>query len=229
MAEVEETTTETRPERPRRGVDPSVMEILRREAAREAAVRNGEDPGDEEPEVEPAPRAEPEQDMAPEADPAPARVRPSRNGRSRRARDDTAPERPAEENEFSGEAPEEEEIVAAPRRPTRPKRSEHDLPDVDELNSSLRSAHEPERDRDDDVYYDEDTPGPRRLGRNLAILLMLILVAVYALAGQITGALPETEPFLSAYVTFADTLRYAIADLAEKLVALVRDLLGRFL
>jgi predicted Zn finger-like uncharacterized protein len=82
------------------------------------------------------------------------------------------------------------------------------LPDIDEINSTLRSDTDRTASADEDL--DEDITSERRrgfrLGFGLMILLAAALIALYVGAGWLAAAVPALEPFLIAYVGWANSL-----------------------
>ena len=81
------------------------------------------------------------------------------------------------------------------------------LPDIEEINSTLRAADSPTPP----PVSDPMAPPPRKSGFTrgfaLAILAVLALVMVYSNASQIAEILPQTDPYLSNYVTWVDHMR----------------------
>jgi predicted Zn finger-like uncharacterized protein len=98
------------------------------------------------------------------------------------------------------------------------------LPDIDELASSLHpgDAQGPSGGRAAADMSDIDTPkrGRFRTGFLIAVLLVLLVFAIYVLKPQIISALPQAEPALNALTAFIDRGRLA----AESLVASVLSL-----
>ncbi len=200
-----------------RPTDPSVLDILRSEAEREAKARNSEGSGSveaysSEPEVAPE---EVEFELEPEEEP-PLALSLAERAHAARSRMNVGRASNARE-----------EQPAAPKR-HRPK---PELPDVDELNSSLRSANNKERIREEELYTEAGKPvrPTRRIGFYLAILIALVLVAVYALEPQISIAVPEAEPYLKSYVASTHKLRHLIAGGTTKVLDLITGLLAKYL
>ncbi|MCB1367673.1 MAG: zinc-ribbon domain-containing protein [Rhodobacteraceae bacterium] len=220
-----------RPARPQAAAaDPSVLDILRREAEHDAAVRRGET-ADEEPDddlVEEQPDLM-DQSGAEAGDDAP--VSRPRSIRSPVAESGERGRRLHLSAGGEGAAPAPDAPIA-PKRPERPARPAGDRPgrpDVDALKSSLRTAiaseDAPEDDEDED-YEDQVRGGGGRFGYYLAILLCLVLVAAYALEPQIVGAVPAAAPVLEQYTALVDVARHGLASSVDKLVVLVRGLIG---
>ena len=270
---------EFRRARPKSSVDPSVLDILRREAEREADVRvaeeaedaaeeaaaeeEGELPAEDQPEA----AAEAESDsrsLAERARDARARLNANRDSERRAAEaeadepeyedtgyeEDTVAdiEEAEEEDELTtpeadvfddvpapaAELPEETAapaVAPAPRRPARPDRPKRDLPDVDELNSTLRSASDKGRAQEQDLYSDtgQARSGTGRIGFYLAVLLTLILMAVYALAPQITAAVPAAAGAIDGFVSVINMLRQGLDGAVTWLIETATNLLKQFL
>ncbi|RMH48322.1 MAG: hypothetical protein D6686_10890, partial [Alphaproteobacteria bacterium] len=56
-------------------------------------------------------------------------------------------------------------------------------------------------------------------GLAVALLVFLILLAVYALREPIAARLPRAAPYLEAYAARVDALRHALHDLREGVTA----------
>ncbi|MEC3859822.1 zinc-ribbon domain-containing protein [Mesobacterium sp. TK19101] len=85
------------------------------------------------------------------------------------------------------------------------------LPDIDEINSTLRSASE-RRELETAQARAEDTfdaPGQSGFGKGFryAILLAVILAAVYIMAPRILDLLPQAAPVIDPYVAAIDAAR----------------------
>lgn len=83
------------------------------------------------------------------------------------------------------------------------------LPDVDEINRDLRPAA---REAEPDTQAESKEHRPTRRsgfsrGFALALLLGVVLVALYTQAGRIAAAVPALAPLLEGYVTALDALR----------------------
>ncbi|MYM57000.1 zinc-ribbon domain-containing protein [Thalassovita mangrovi] len=191
----------------RRQLDPSIAEVLREEAAREARAREAERGGGLE--------SQPDLGLAePEDEP----TRRARQARERMAR-------------MRGEDP--EDILPESVSAEEESASRRDLlPDIDEINSSLRAAS----DRRPAEADDHDTPGsaveaapnPRsgfRSGFLLALLIAAVLWMVYAYAGPIAAKVPALKPVLGSYVTVVDQARGAL-DAQVKALLVKLDAMG---
>lgn len=163
----------------RRELDPKVADILREEAALENKAR-----------ARPAAPLESQPDLGLDAG-APV---PDGNATAKQP--------------FAHQKSVEPETVTATEAPT----SRRDrLPDIEEINSTLRTADAGGVDPmpDDPLAYDTSPEGASgfRRGFSLMILLAVLLVSVYAMAPQIAQSMPQTDPYLSAYVAQVDTAR----------------------
>ena len=221
-------------------VDKSVLDILRSEAEREAAARDAEVTGvqanvyDDEDDVvadtdEPA--AQPTIPLRKPSTTAERRIHFSAAG--------TDDEEDADEDGFDGTPEPVAHTQPAPQAapaPKRIRRSETEtraaLPDVDKLTSTLRSGQDTERKREARAEAKAKrgrSGAANRIGFYLAILLMLLLMATYALNQQITETVPAAEPYLERYVQVVNVLRHQVAAGAEALVALVLDVMKKFM
>ena len=93
------------------------------------------------------------------------------------------------------------------------------LPDIEEINSSLRG---------DTNVSDSDYEGaPRRRskfrrGFMFVVFIALIALAVYIFTPQISAAVPEAEPTLTAYVDWVDARRIWLDQKVQELIAQTR-------
>lgn len=192
--DLEETIAEPEPasEAPqRRQLDPSIAEVLREEAEREARAREAERGAGLESQPELG-LAEPEDDSA----------RRARQARERMAR-------------MRGE-PEEPEAEPGPENGPAARRDL--LPDIDEINSSLRAATDrrPAEADDHDTpgstaeFVTAKPQGGFRRGFLLALLLAVLLWLLYLNAGPIAAKVPALEPLLTSYVALIDQARAAL-------------------
>lgn len=188
-----------------RGLDPEVAGVLREEAEREAEARRAEADGIE---------TQPDLGLDEAATAAAA-------DRSAAARARMARLRGLEENGAEATAA---SIIAAGG-------SRRDLlPDVEEISSSLRASQD--RDASEETAVEVETPtevanrkGSRLLSR-LIVVLAILAVVVYLLAPQIVGYLPQSEPFMAAYVDWANGLRAQVNGLIDQGIAWVQGLIG---
>ncbi|MEM6341669.1 MAG: zinc-ribbon domain-containing protein [Pseudomonadota bacterium] len=119
---------------------------------------------------------------------------------------------PAEPEPAASAAPVPPKVASA-AIPTGPRRDQ--LPDIDEINSTLRAQQ-----RKDGINGGNRRAARRqkrsafRRGFAFMLLLASVLVAVYAFAPQIAQAVPQTDPWLSSYVTQVDLGRAWLTDQA---------------
>lgn len=175
-----EPETEPEPELQQRRVDPEVADILREEAEREAQARAA-DPIETQP------------DLGLDAADSESERR-AQQARERMAR-------------LRGEEPDATEAAAT----AAAIGSRRDLlPDIEEINSTLRSSGDREQTVADPSPDMVETPPKRggfRRGFLIMVVLGLILAAIYMFAPQIAQAVPQADPYLSAYVAQVDVLR----------------------
>ena len=183
---------EAPPQPQRRTLDPSIAEILREEAEREAAQRRAESaPIESQPDLG--------LEMAPPPPPVTPEEQRSEEARRRMAR-------------LRGEA------VPPPSAP-HAHRSEL-LPDIEEINSTLRSTAERSATRP--VYDDEPPvakSGGFGLGFGLVVLVALLGLGVYVFADAVTNAVPALTGTVSAFVDWVDGLRILLDEKARALLS----------
>jgi len=231
-------------------VDPSVLDILRSEAEREAAARDAEDTDDapapvqddvaeyqdieDEPQVVETPEAEAVPEVSEEIAPEPAegnlaeRARASRSrlraNSTGRGRDRRLNLSVAEgDTDQVEETPDDtpEEVAPAPKREGKRAKRKPDLPNVDELNSSLRSASDKNRARDEDDYSDI---APER---NIKSRLGFYLAILIALALLATYALaPQIIATLPEAKPYIDGYVTAMDQIRHQLARGVEALIG---
>ncbi|WP_226622027.1 zinc-ribbon domain-containing protein [Alloyangia pacifica] len=175
-----------------RGLDPSVAEVLRQEAEREARRRTDPEPLESQPDLG---LSEPS-----EEDPA---------HRARVAREHMA--------RIRGDAPLTEDAEPAPEPAPAPDPavapSRRDLlPDIEEINQTLRVAPEPRRMETPQgraLSAEEDEAQGSSFARGFGVVLILAALAVllYALAPAISAAVPALAPLLDPYVATVDGMR----------------------
>ena len=184
----------------RKQLDPSIAEVLREEAEREARAREAERGGGLE--------SQPDLGLQ---DPEDEHSRRARQARDRMARMRGLPEEPEPETAAPGEGP-------SSRRDL--------LPDIDEINSSLRAASDRRPAAADDHATPGDlpeiAPAPRgggfRRGFFLALLVAAILWLLYLYAAPIAAKVPALKPLLTSYVAVVDQLRDALNQKAQELI-----------
>ncbi|MBR9891050.1 hypothetical protein GYB14_05095 [bacterium] len=200
--------------RPRRELDPSVAEVLREEAEREARRRASE-AGSLETQTELG-LTEPSEDDS---------ERRSREARERMARmrgeeedetesfsfaetPPTAPEPEPQPDPTPRAAPAPEGTAAAAAASSRREL----LPDIEEINQTLRASSERrsmETPQGRAAVEEEDEAETRGFSRGfrLVIAVAVVAVALYLLAPTIAEMVPGSTPILDAYVGQIDTAR----------------------
>ncbi len=196
-----------RPSRAARGLDPSVAEVLRQEAAREARRRTDADPLESQPELGLG---------APEEDDAARRARDARAHVSRIRGDaplSSAPDVDVEEiAEESAAETAYDPFAPEPEHPALANSRRELLPDIEEVNQTLRVSTEPRRmetaqGRALDAEEEEQQGSNFARGFGLMLILAVLAVLLYALAPVITGAVPALAPLIDPYVAAVDGLR----------------------
>lgn len=187
----------------RRGLDDSVLAVLREEAAREAAVRRAEAP----------PAMEMQTDLGlalpPPPPPLPSSVLAAR-------------ERFADLSVSPTELPAEDDIAA------RPASRRELLPDIEEINSTLRASSEP---RGDEGSADADSREARerqgfRWGFVLILLVSVLIWSAYVLAPRIIAAVPASESAVQAYVLGVERARLGVDAALQSASRSLRRLSG---
>lgn len=179
-----------RPRKPR-SLDPSVAEVLRAEAEREARNRAAD-----------TLETQPELGLqAPDEDDAARRAREARERMSALRSEDTAASLPGDEST----AP-----VATSAATAASTRREL-LPDIEEINQTLRATERRGMETPQGRAVLEDEEKTERSGFangfRLVLAIAIIAIALYLLAPKIAGIFPGAEPFLTAYVAKIDALR----------------------
>ncbi|WP_299138149.1 zinc-ribbon domain-containing protein [uncultured Tateyamaria sp.] len=192
LSEPDDTPTEDEERVPtaepqRRELDPSVADILRQEA-----------------EVEQQARAQAAETLESQPDLGLESAESDGDRRAREARERMARMR----GEDPGLAQVSEEVATAAAIGSRRDL----LPDIEEINSTLRSTSDRQSGGGTDVAEPTMEAMPRkrsgfRRGFLLMILVALVLGAVYVFAPQIAQAVPQVDPYLSAYVAQVDSGR----------------------
>jgi predicted Zn finger-like uncharacterized protein len=199
LAEPDDTPTQDEerapsPEPQRRDLDPAVADILRQEAELESKARAGK-----------ADRLESQPDLGLD-DLGPDNDESSDSETERRARE--ARDRMAR---MRGEDPAPKQVSEAAATAAAIGSRRDLLPDIEEINSTLRSTSDRQSGTPADPSpQTDDTPVRRsgfRRGFSLMVLLAVILWALYVFAPQIAQAVPQVDPYLSAFVAQIDTAR----------------------
>ena len=173
-----------RPER--REIDPSVANVLREEAEREARARSAPQTG-----------LETQTDLGLESDPDELQRAREKQQRMARMRGEDSARPEAEDDEED-----DTDIDPTSRRSL--------FPDIEEINSSLSPAHEPQAGEASHNPYPEATPRPAggfRQGFLVSLLIAVAALLVYIFANQLAELMPALEGVLADYVVWVDGLR----------------------
>lgn len=97
------------------------------------------------------------------------------------------------------------------------------LPDIEEINSTLRrenkrSASDADAHGDVEAAYDANSRGGFKTGFYLVLLLAALASLVYVFAPQIAERLPQSDPYLSTYVTWVDQMRVSLDVQLQRLL-----------
>ncbi|MEO3413358.1 zinc-ribbon domain-containing protein [Roseovarius sp. CAU 1744] len=184
---------------PGRGLDPSIVDVLREEAAREEEARAAEGSG-----------LETQPDLGLDG-PSGEEEQRSREARSRMARMRGLPE----EDVAEADEPELDPGLISRRNL---------LPDIDEINSSLDSESVRAENGQGDgggAGGEAATAGKSSFGRGFtrAVLLVLILVLLYLLAPMIAENVPALEGVLKTYVDTVNAGRIWLNDWIGSMVS----------
>ncbi|MBE9639065.1 zinc-ribbon domain-containing protein [Salipiger mangrovisoli] len=197
-----------------RGLDPSVAEVLRQEAEREARRRTDPEPLETQPDLGLA---------EPDDEDAARRARSARADMARINRDAPRPETEAPKPETAPEsfpsfAPEPRAaerpdfVTSEPEHPAVAPSRRDLLPDIEEINQTLRVTPEPRRMETPQgraLHAEEEEQHGSGFARGFGTVLILALLAVllYALAPSITDTVPAMAPLLDPYVATVDGMR----------------------
>lgn len=200
-----------------RKLDPQISKVLREEAERETALRNGMLGG-----VETQPElglTEPEAEIEPEAE-----YETGADAQPQTFPSDTV-EAETDQAEKEAHGPSDPQDAPLSQQPDLPPSSRRNLlPDIENVDSDLSSSMATSTARNPELrspYANqplEDTHQRRGgflRGFLLSLLLMGIAIFTYANAAPIVEHLPQTEPALSAYVNWVNGLREALAGLVR--------------
>jgi predicted Zn finger-like uncharacterized protein len=185
----------------RRGLDDTVLEVLREEAAREAAVRRAEAP----PPIE----VQTDLGLAPPLPPLPPSVLAARQS-------------------FADFLVSPDELTLEEDTQARPASRRELFPDIEEINSTLRASSEPRDDESEagtETYVGADRRG-FRTGFLMIILIAVLLSLLYAMAPQIVAAVPASESAMQAYVDGVDWARLGVDAALQSAIRSLRSLSG---
>jgi predicted Zn finger-like uncharacterized protein len=173
----------------RRKLDPAIADILRQEAEAEFTARKKQSPAS----LETQPDLGLEETQTEQGQTIDDNERRMQEAKRRMAR-------------MRGE-PDPVQAVALATGPRREL-----LPDIEEINSTLRS----DADRNRYDVHGDGADGPAGQGKPkrgfksgflLMVVIALILAALYIFAPQIARAVPQVDPYLSAFVSWVDNTR----------------------
>ncbi|MHA6326231.1 zinc-ribbon domain-containing protein [Roseivivax sp. CAU 1753] len=206
---------ETQPTPPstgtRRGLDPSVAEVLREEAEREAQARRVNGGGlESQPELGLESPVETEEER---------RARQARD-RMAKMRGPAAASADADDTASGADAAPKPEAIS---RATASSRSEM-LPDIDEINQTLRAATDRRPVETAEGRAPDEAEPPRSgfaRGLSIGVLIAILLLAVYVFAAPIAEAVPALAPVLDVYVAQANDLRVWLQSMLEGLGQMV--------
>ena len=185
----------------RRSLDDTVLEVLREEAAREAAVRRAEAP----PPIE----VQTDLGLAPPPPPLPPSVLAARQS-------------------FADFLVSPDELTLEEDTQARPASRRELFPDIEEINSTLRASSEPRDDESEagtETYVGADRRG-FRTGFLMIILIAVLSWLVYAMAPQIVAAVPASESAMQAYVDGVDWARLGVDAALQSAIRSLRSLSG---
>ena len=185
----------------RRSLDDTVLEVLREEAAREAAVRRAEAP----PPIE----VQTDLGLAPPPPPLPPSVLAARQS-------------------FADFLVSPDELTLEEDTQARPASRRELFPDIEEINSTLRASSEPRDDESEagtETYVGADRRG-FRTGFLMIILIAVLLSLLYAMAPQIVAAVPASESAMQAYVDGVDWARLGVDAALQSAIRSLRSLSG---
>ena len=185
----------------RRGLDDTVLEVLREEAAREAAVRRAEAP----PPIE----VQTDLGLAPPPPPLPPSVLAARQS-------------------FADFLVSPDELTLEEDTQARPASRSELFPDVEEINSTLRASSEPRGDESEagtETHVGADRRG-FRTGFLMIILIAVLLSLLYAMAPRIVAAVPASESAMQAYVDGVDLARLGVDAALQSAIRSLRSLSG---
>ena len=185
----------------RRGLDDTVLEVLREEAAREAAVRRAEAP----PPIE----VQTDLGLAPPPPPLPPSVLAARQS-------------------FADFLVSPDELTLEEDTQARPASRRELFPDIEEINSTLRASSEPRGDESEagtETHVGADRRG-FRTGFLMIILIAVLLSLLYAMAPRIVAAVPASESAMQAYVEGVDLARLSVDAALQSAIRSLRSLSG---
>lgn len=193
-----------------RGLDPSVAEVLRQEAEREARRRTDPEPLESQPDLGLT---------EPSGEDAAHRARVAREHMARIRGDAPLSEEQQPEPQpkpLAEPVPETQDspefVTSEPEHPAVAPSRRDLLPDIEEINQTLRVAPEPRRMETPQgraLYAEEEEQQSSGFARGFGAMLILAVLSVllYALAPALTDMVPALAPLLDPYVATVDGMR----------------------
>ena len=193
---------QTSADRPRRGLDADVADILREEAAYEFQARAAEEPQSLETQGDLGLDDAGHDDTPEASDPVAARVDRLRGQ----------------------EQPKLRKAKVKDRRSTRRDL----LPDIEEINSTLRSTEMPKRKADPRKAVDERLRRGRGFRLGFCVVLMLAAAAIFVYSSHDTLSLryPEAAPFIEGFMASANDTRIWLDDKVTQLFLKLNEMTG---
>ncbi len=234
-------------------VDPSVFEILKREAAREKALRardahSAEGGAEADPDMGDTRRPAPQSGTQQGGHETP--LPPISGERDFARQADSFREKLTRTRQQAIEAGQNAQATQGPSAPAEPAPDATEpTPTPPDPDGTISPPEWPERvapstgpgpARDTDRHTDPGTahgkgrapagkPRRNRLGFLTAILIFLILLGLYLFRVRLSDAFPGAAPWLDSYGAIVDRLRLVLATAAGALLAAVRGLLSNLL
>lgn len=179
----------------RRGLDPSIRELLREEAEREERARQSEMGA----------ALETQQDLGLDEQDS-GTLRRSQEARARMARLRGVPDTEPEEAH--------DHIDPGSRRNL--------LPDIDDINASLGPDRvRPQQRRSDEASAPKEPAEKRgfRSGFRLSLVLAVVALVIYVFAPSLVSTVPALNEPLAGYVDLVNSGRIALAEMVENLAS----------
>ncbi len=198
----EEQSQEPPPERVRRGIDDSVADILREEAAYEFQARAAEEPQSLETQGDLGLDDAAAENPVDDTDPVAARVNRLRGEEKPKLR---------------------KAAVANPHATRRDL-----LPDIEEINSTLRSTEMPKRKADPRKAIDVRARRGKgfRLGFCVVLLIAAAAIFVYSSHASLSQRYPEAAPYIESFMASANGTRIWLDDKVTQLFLKLNDMTG---
>ena len=101
------------------------------------------------------------------------------------------------------------------------------LPDIEEINSTLTASSQGADSEVDIVERDKRRRSSFRLGFAWTVLLFAVMALVYVYAPQIVSLTPQSEPYLTDYVDWINSLRVSVDAIMQRAVDRLTTLLSQ--